>query len=129
MISLPAEINSLLNSLFIAILSFVLIYLTGKIKAYSHELMTKLKATTQWDTVMDIARMAVRAAQQAHLNGWIESTGEAAKAEAVRVAQLWLNTHGLTGVDAGALAAMIEAAYNEIKAEIEADATKVGQTN
>ena len=42
----------------------------------------------------------------------------AAKEEAIRIAQNWLNAQGLEEIDARQFADMIEAAYNELKEEL-----------
>lgn len=46
--------------------------------------------------IQQIIKLAVQAAQQYGITGQIQDTGEAKKAEAIRVAQEWLNAHNIS---------------------------------
>ena len=104
---------------------FVLTLLADKIKALIKkdvpiavtELKTKL-GPVAWSVVCSIAEMAVRAAQQARLNGWIEDTGEAARAYAIQVFKTWCITQGLEELDVDKLVQVIDGIYNTLKDEL-----------
>ena len=120
---IPSEVIVFAGIIAAILFSGVLALLVRYAKQLIDQVVAQLQASRKWDLLVAIARMAVRAAEQAKLNGWIEAMGKAAKEEALRIAQQWLDAQGLEEIDVSQFANMIEAAYNELKTELKTHMT------
>ena len=115
---IPSEVVVFAGIIAAILFSGLLALLVRYAKQLIDQVVAQLQAARKWDLLVAIARMAVRAAEQAKLNGWIEATGKAAKEESLRIAQQWLDAQGLEEIDVSQFANMIEAAYNELKGDL-----------
>ena len=126
---IPSEVVVFAGIIAAILFSGLLALLVRYAKQLIDQVVAQLQASRKWDLLVAIARMAVRAAEQAKLNGWIEATGKAAKEEALRIAQQWLNAQGLEEIDARQFADMIEAAYNELKGDLRKQVPETKQSS
>jgi hypothetical protein len=122
--TIPPEVIAFVSLIIVAAAGALATYVVTHAKTIIPDVITTLKTDlgpAKWDTLMSMARIAIKAADQAQLNKWIDQTGEAAKKYDLNAVKAFLKAQGLEGIDVDALDALIEGVYNDIKAELQKD--------
>jgi hypothetical protein len=115
--NVPSPVVYFVGTLLLMGLSALLAVAVAKARVVVPQAVSELKTqmgADRWYVLMDIARVAVKAAQQARLNEWIDNTGEAAKAYALDAAKVFLKAQGLEEIDVDAIDKLIEGTYHEM---------------
>lgn len=111
-----SELQEAVVSFLVVVLTISLSALTTVVIAYVRTKLEELKARlgdNLFYQLVNLARIAVAAAEQSGLKGHIENLAAEKKAFAVAAVQDWLNQRGLSGVSAEAISLAIEAALRE----------------
>jgi hypothetical protein len=79
-----------------------------------------------WKRLIETANMGIRAAQQAHLTGSIENTGDMAKTYAMETTKTFLASMGLEEIDVDAIDKIIEGLFNTMAGELKDQLVNAG---
>ena len=100
-------------------LSVVVTMFTQALKKAMDVGIDKLRQSPSWPEILSMAQQAVRFAEQMKITGKVVDEAEVVKAAAIKALQGFLTTQGWGSLDLVALDALIEGAYNELKAELQ----------
>ncbi len=116
---ISSEVITIVASfIIVAVLTGLVVTSTNKLKIALDTTIDNLRASPNWDAILSMAQAAVRFAEQMKLTGKVADVGEEVKAEAIKALQAFLATQGWgSAIDLVAIDALVEGAYNELKAE------------